>query len=112
MSDTAYHDPEPNPREQELLWPARQHPDSLILPTAYSTRFPGTWVAIFEGSVPFDQRNALFVEGYQIYRIRLIGDEKAQVIIRENPRPDRDGEPCHDATDARYDQYDPRGGRE
>jgi len=97
-----------DPREQEQLWPARQHPDELILPDVHATRFPGTWVTIFEDTIPADQRNALFLEGYKVYRIRLLEGGKAQVVIQEDPRPDRDGEFEHDATDQRYEQYDPR----
>ncbi|MBX0325807.1 hypothetical protein EGH21_22575 [Halomicroarcula sp. F13] len=96
------------PREQEQLWPARRHPDELILPDVHPTRFPGTWVAIFEDTIPNDQRNGLFLEGYHLYRIRLLEGGRAQVIIREEDRPDRDDEHQHDATDQRYEQYDPR----
>ena len=97
-----------DPRAQEQLWPARQHPADLILPDVHPTRFPGTWVAIFEGSIPADQRNDLFLEGYHLYRICLLENRKAQVVIREQDRPDRDGQPQHNATDKRYEQYDPR----
>lgn len=100
-----------DPREQELIWPARQHPDELILPDVHPTRFPGTWVAIFERSIPADQRNALRLEGYSLYRIRMIGDRKAQVVIEEDVRPDRDGATEHEATLERYEQYDPRAPR-
>ncbi len=96
-----------DPREQEILWPARQHPDDLIIPDVHSTKFPGTWVAIFEGSIPNDQRNILFLEGYSLYRIRMIHDNKAQVIIKEDQRPDRDNELEHEKTIERYEQYDP-----
>lgn len=101
-----------DPREQELLWPARQHPDELILPDAHPTRFPGKWIAVYEDFIPADQRNALTVNGYIVYRIQLLEGRKAQVVIREEPRPDRDGELAHPPTDLRYKQYDPRSPRE
>lgn len=107
-------DPGGDPREQELLWPARQHPDELVLPDVYPTRFPGTWVTIYEDTIPVDQRNALFLEGFSLYRIRLLDDGKAQVVIREDPRPDRDGNPDHAETRERYEAYEhpekPAGG--
>lgn len=99
-----------DPRDQELLWPARQHPDDLVLFDLYATRFPGTWVGVVEDSIPADQRHALFMEGYRMARIRLLPDARAQVVVREEPRPDREGDPDHDATRERYDQYDPRAG--
>lgn len=101
-----------DPRDQELLWPAREHPDDLIIPDAHPTRFPGTWVAIFEGIIPHDQRNALQVEGFRLYRIQLLENGRAQVVIREEPRPDRDGDLSHPETDFRYKDYDPRAPRE
>lgn len=101
-------DPEPDPREQELLWPTRQHPDDLVLFDLHATRFPGTWVGIVENSIPYDQRNALRGNGYNLYRIRLLPGSKAQVVVREQPRPDRGGESYHKPTDERYQQYDPR----
>lgn len=106
MGDT-YTDPEDveNNRRQELLWPARQHPDELIIPDVYPTKFPGRWVAVFRGSIPSDQRNGLRVEGYRLSRIRLLKDGKAQVIIREDDRPDRGDNVCHQPTRARHRNY-------
>lgn len=79
--------PTPDPREQELLWPARSHPNDLIRPDVHPTRFPGTWVAIYEGSIPNDQRTLLFLEGFHLYRITLLDGGKAQVVIREDEPP-------------------------
>lgn len=101
-----------DPRDQELLWPARQHPDELILPHAHPTGFPGKWVAIYEDLIPADQRNALRVEGFRVSRIQLLEDGRAQAIIREEPRPDRDGDLSHPETDFRYKDYDSRAPRE
>jgi hypothetical protein len=96
-----------NSRDQELLWPHRQHPDDLVLPDVHPTRFPGTWVAIFEGSLPKDQVNALRVEGFSLYKhIVALPGERLQVIIREEDRPGRDGAPVHEPTQERYDQYE------
>lgn len=101
-------EPDDDPREQELKWPARTHPDDLVLFDLYGTRFPGTWVGVVEDTIPNDQRNALRVEGFHLYRIRLLPESKAQVVVREDSRPDRDGEAVHPATEDRYDDYDPR----
>jgi hypothetical protein len=101
-------DPYPGPREQELLWPFREHPDDLVLFDLHATRFPGTWVGIVENSIPYDQRNALRVCGYSLFRIELLPGAKAQVVVRENARPDRDGDIDHEPTNERYEQYDPR----
>ena len=97
------------PREQEQLWPARQHPNELILPEAHSTRFPGTWVAIFENGLPMDQVNALELEGYYLYkRVSACPNGNLQIIIREEDRPDREGAIVHEKTQERYKQYNPR----
>ena len=107
-ADTYQGEAPKDPREQEQLWHARQHPDELILPDVHPTRFPGTWVAIFEDFIPNDQRNSLFLEGYHLYRINLLDGGKAQVVIREDDRPDRDDALEHEPTNERYEQYDPR----
>ena len=95
-------------REQELLWPARQHPNDLILPAAHPTRFPGTWVAIFEESLPMDQVNALRVEGFSLYKhVVACGNGNLQVIICEDPRPDDTASPGTPAAiNERYKNYD------
>jgi len=95
-----------NAREQELIWPARQHPNELILPEAHPTRFPGTWVAIFDGVLPLDQVNGLEMEGFNLYkRVTACPNGNIQVIIRENSHPDRDGQPVCDTVQQRYKQY-------
>ena len=109
MADTYAHtDGRPtDPREQELKWPARQHPDDLILPDAHPTRFPGTWVAIFEGALPMDQVTALEVEGFTLYKhVVACGDGNLQVTIREEPRPGRDGPEMPPELQERYDAYE------
>lgn len=116
-TDLATHDGDAptDGREQELLWPARQHPDDLILPDAHPTRFPGTWVAIFENSLPMDQVNALRVEGFYLYKhVVAVPDGRLQVIIREEDRPGRDGAAVHEPTQERYEQYEHtyRGGQD
>jgi len=109
MSDTMACSNAKDPREQEQLWPARQHPNELILPEVHSTRFPGTWVAIFEDSLPMSQVNGLRMEGYYLYKhVVPCGDGNLQVIIREEAHPDRNGEVVHETTQERYEQYDPR----
>jgi hypothetical protein len=95
-----------NRRDEELIWPARQHPDELILPDAHPTRFPGTWVAIFEGTLPMDQVNGLEMGGFHLYkRVTACPNGNMQVIIRENRHPHRDGKVVHEATQERYKQY-------
>ena len=106
MSDAYAGDTPKDPREQELIWPARQHPNKLIVPEAHPTRFPGTWVAIFKDSVPRDQMNALEMEGFGWYKkITALPNGKLQVIIREQDHPDRDGDIVHAETQERYKQY-------
>lgn len=95
-------------RQQELLWPARQHPDELIIPRAHPTKYPGTWVAIFDETLPKDQVNGLRVEGFDLYKqIVALPDRKLMVIIREDPIPDDAGNPDHESMKERYYQYDP-----
>lgn len=99
-------------RDQELLWPARQHPNDLVLPEVYPTKFPGKWVAIFDDSLPKDQVNGLRVEGFKLYKqVVALPGQKLQVVISEDPRPDRpdEGGVVHEPTQKRYDQYEHPG---
>lgn len=108
-TNTAYSNDNPHPsgRDSELIWTARQHPDELTLFSCYPTRFPGTWVAIVDDRLPMDQIHALKINGFHLYRVTLLPDSKAQLVIREEPHPDRDGL-SHELTKQRYVQYDRR----
>lgn len=108
-SDT-YSDDNPRPpgRNRELLWEHRQHPNDLVLFDCYPTTFPGTWVAIVEDRLPLDQIHALNMEGFMLYQVRFLENKRAQIIIREEARPDRDGAVVHEKTTERYEQYDRR----
>ena len=110
MNDSADRETSTDPRKQELLWPHRQHPNRLIVPEAFPTRWPGTWVAIYDSIVTGDQMYALWVEGFNIERITLLEGGRAQVVIKEEARPDR-RDTADELTNERYAQYDPRAPR-
>jgi hypothetical protein len=104
MSDTNYKtkQSQKDPRKQEQMWEARQHPKDLILPDVHPTRFPGTWVAIFDETLPKDQVNALRLEGYSLYKhIVACPNRKIQVTIREDT-----GTLDEEHIEQRYEQYE------